>query len=274
MSTMFNYRKVFLTAVMAMLFPILACSLPAKPVPAAKPVDDTILRVGVTTSSPPFVYKQAGEIIGLDAELAREFSKAVNRRLQFVELNWEDQIEALLDKRTDIIMSGMTVTKMREMRIAFSVPYYRTGQMAMIRKENQNRFPTGYYGLLGQSPAMHFGVVKGTTGETFVRTYFESAKKVTTYPTSEEAIKALLTPLRVNRIDVFIHDAPILLMLLAKQPSAELTVVPSLLTEEDLAWGIRKTDPGLRDAANRFIENLRQSGRLEELTRRWIPLAE
>ena len=87
-------------------------------------------------------------------------------------------------------------------------------------------------------------------------------------------MQALLTPFLVNRIDAFVHDGPILLMLLAQEQSAELAVVPSLLTEEDLAWGIRKSDPELLDAANRFIESLRASGRLEEMTRRWIPYAE
>ena len=274
MTTTLNYRKGLFATGIILLMLIAGCAQPSKPSPDSKPADDTVLRVGVSTNSPPFVFKQSGEIVGLDAELAHEFSSYIGKKLRFVELKWVDQIPALLDKRTDIIMSGMTITKMREMRISFSSPYYQTGQMAMVRRENKNRFPTGYYGILGQSPAMHFGVVKGTTGEIFVRKYFESAKKITAYQTGEEAMNALLTPFLVNRIDAFVHDGPILLMLLSQQPSAELAIVPSLLTEEDLAWGIRKTDPELLDAANRFIDSLRKNGKLEKMTRRWIPYAE
>lgn len=271
MSRPFNNHKKLFAAGFVLLMLMAGCAQPSKPTPTSKPADETILRVGVSTSSPPFVFKQSGEIVGLDAELAKEFSQFIGRKHRFVELKWNDQIPALLEKRTDIIMSGMTITKMREMRIAFSSPYYQTGQMAMVRKENQNRFPTGYYGILGQSPSMHFGVVKGTTGEIFVRRYLESARKITAYQTGKEAMKALLTPFMVNRIDAFVHDGPILLMLLAQEQSAELTIVPSLLTEEDLAWGVRKTDPDLLEAANRFIDGLRQNGKLEEMTRRWIP---
>ena len=271
MSTATTYGKSLVPFILAL---IVGCTQPGQPSPASTGSDGAILRVGVTTTSPPFVSKQSGEIVGLDAELAHEFSSHLGRTLKFVELKWEDQINALLDNRTDVIMSGMTITNMRQMRIAFSSPYYRTGQMAMVRKENKNRFPTGYYGILGQSPAMHFGVVKGTTGEMFVRKYFESAKKITAYSTGEEAMRALQTPFLVNRIDAFVHDGPILLMLLAEEQSTELTVVPSLLTEEDLAWGFRKTDPELLDAANRFIESLKSNGKLEEMTRRWIPYSE
>ncbi len=271
MSTAITYWKSLIPVILVL---IVGCTQPGKPSPAAPTSDAATLRVGVTPSSPPFVFKQSGNIVGLDAEMAREFSGHLGRTLKFVELKWEDQIPALLNNRTDVIMSGMTVTNMRQMKIAFSAPYYRTGQMAMVRKENRNRFPTGYYGILGQSPAMHFGVVKGTTGEVFVRKYFESARKITAYQTSEEAMRALLTPFLVNRIDAFVHDGPILLMLIAEEQSTELTVVPSLLTEEDLAWGFRKTEPELIDAANRFIEGLRTSGKLEEMTRRWIPYSE
>jgi polar amino acid transport system substrate-binding protein len=274
MSTTLKYGKGWFAAGLVLLMLLAGCIQPGKPAPASKPADDATLRVGVTTSSPPFVFKQSGDIVGLDAELAQEFSAFIGKNLRFVELKWEDQIPALLDKRTDIIMSGMTMTKMRGMQIAFSSSYYRTGQMAMVRKENKNRFPAGYYGILGQSPSMHFGVVKGTTGEMFVRKYFTSARRITAYQTADEAMRALLTPFLVNRIDAFVHDGPILLMLLAQKQSAELAVVPSLLTEENLAWGMRKSDPALIDAANRFIENLRASGKLEEMTRRWIPNAE
>jgi len=274
MTTMLNYHKELFVTGIILLILVTGCAQTSKPSPVSESTDAAILRVGVSTNSPPFVFKQSGKIVGLDAELAHEFSLFIDRKLRFIELKWEDQIPALLDNRTDMIMSGMTITKMREMRIAFSSPYYQTGQMAMVRRENKNRFPTGYYGILGQSPAMHFGVVKGTTGEMFVRKYFESAKKISAYQTGAEAMKALLTPFLVNRIDALVHDGPILLMLLAKEPSAELTIVPSLLTEEDLAWGIRKTDPELIDAANRFIDSLRKNGKLEEMTRRWIPYAE
>ena len=265
--------KRLLVAGFALWIVFTGCAQTSKPSAAPEPADENVLRVGVSTNSPPFVFKQSGEIVGLDAELAKEFARFIDRKLRFVELNWNDQIPALLKKRTDIIMSGMTITKMREMRIAFSSPYYQTGQMAVVRKENQNRFPAGYYGILGQSPNMRFGVVKGTTGEMFVRKYFDSAKKITAYNKAEDAMSALLTPVLVNRIDILVHDGPILLMLLAKKQSAKLTVVPSLLTEEDLAWGVRKTDPELLKSANRFIDDLRQSGKLAEMTQRWIPYA-
>lgn len=231
------------------------------------PPSPGILRVGVSTNAPPLIYKQGAEIVGLEAELAKEFAKFLGKSHRFVEVKWEDQIPALLNNRTDIIMAGMSITKMREVRISFSVPYFRTGQMALIHRKDKNRFPQGYYGILGQAIVLRIGVVKGTTGENFVRKNFGSAKKISSFETSKSAVDALLQ----RSIDMLIHDGPIVLMLAAEAESAGLTVLPSLMTEEYLAWGIRKNDVALLDSANSFLDKLQKEGRLDKIVKRWIP---
>jgi polar amino acid transport system substrate-binding protein len=270
----FIYRRNLVIAGLIFAFLVAGCAQTTKKPTEPKVADAATLRVGVTTTSPPFVFKQSGEIVGLDAEMAGEFARFIGKTPRFVELKWNDQIPALLDNRIDIIMSGMSITNMRKMSIAFSQPYYRSGLMAMVRKSEANRFPVDFYGLLGQAPAMRFGVVKGTTGEAYVNDNFQSAQRITAYETTREALDALLTPVLVNRIDVFIQDGPILLMLLAENQSADLTVLPSPLTNEYLAWGMRKTDPGLKESADRFLDSISSSGQLERIVRRWLPYSE
>jgi polar amino acid transport system substrate-binding protein len=270
----FTYRRKLIAAGLIFAFLMAGCAQTAKPPAEPTVADAATLRVGVTTTSPPFVFKQSGEIVGLDAEMAREFARFIGKNLRFVDLKWDEQMAALLDNRTDIIMSGMSITNMRKMSIAFSQPYYRSGLMAMVRKSEANRFPVDFYGLLGQAPAMRFGVVKGTTGEAYVNNNFQSAQRITTFPSTREAIDALLTIVLVNRIDVFIQDGPILLMMLAENQSMDITVLPSPLTNEYLAWGMRKTDPALKESADRFLESISKSGQLESIVRRWIPYSE
>lgn len=273
-NAIFIYRRNLIIAGLIFAFLMAGCAQTTKTPSEPKVADAATLRVGVTTTSPPFVFKQSGEIVGLDAEMAREFARFIGKTPRFVELKWDDQIPALLENRTDIIMSGMSITNMRKMSIAFSQPYYRSGLMAMVRKSEANRFPVDFYGLLGQAPAMRFGVVKGTTGEVYVNDNFQSAQRITAYETTRQALDALLTPVLVNRIDVFIQDGPILLMLLAENQSADLTVLPSPLTDEYLAWGMRKTDTGLKQSADRFLDSIAKSGQLESIVKRWLPYSE
>jgi len=236
-------------------------------------VDLKPLRVGVTADSPPLIAKQGGKIVGLEAELAREFGKYLGRDIVFVEVAWKDQIPALLDNRTDIIMSGMSMTNAREYRIAFSEPYFRTGQIALVRKESVSRVPKpGYYGILAWAPIIKIGVVKGTTGELFVTKYLSGAKKIVVFDAAKEAAAALKKGgIEGYNIDVFIHDAP-MIHNLAAENEGELAALPALLTEEYLAWGIRKDDVALLESANKFIEKMNNEGKLIPIIKRWIPL--
>ena len=91
--------------------------------------DPGILRVGVSPDSPPLIFKQNDEISGLEAEMAVALANYLEKTAVFVEVPWEDQIPALLANRTDIIMSGMSVTLARQYEIAFSKPYFKSGLM-------------------------------------------------------------------------------------------------------------------------------------------------
>ena len=208
--------------------------------------------------------------MGLEAELAQEFAQYLGKSVRFVEVDWVDQIPALLDNRTDIIMSGMSVTKMRQVRISFSEPYYKTGLMVLFHKRNLRHFPEKYIarGIKVFSPRARFGVVIGSTGETYVLGNFGDAKKILHFDTIQKAVDALM----YNNIDLFIHDGPIILLEASKNDIAGLTTSMVLLTDEYLAWGIRKNDVELLNSANRFIDNYKQEGKLNSIVSRWMPL--
>jgi ABC-type amino acid transport substrate-binding protein len=262
-----NHRFWILLYFLTILSLISACgTTSSKSIADIKP-DKNILRVGVSTDAPPLIYKQGEKVVGLEAELAQEFAQYLGKSVRFIEVEWKDQIPALLDNRTDIIMSGMSVTKMRLIRISFSEPYYKTGQMVLLHKRNNDRIPLDYYGIKAASIILRIGVVKGTTGETFVLDRFGDAKKITPFDTSQKAVDALLN----NSIDILIHDGPIILMLASENDSKGLTTSKFHLTEEYLAWGIRKNDIELLNSANRFIDACKQEGKLNNIISRWIP---
>jgi ABC-type amino acid transport substrate-binding protein len=73
---------------------------------------------------------------------------------------------------------------------------------------------------------------------------------------------------------VFVHDAPIILQLALENEDKNLKPVFSVfLTEEYLAWGIRREDAAMLSAANRFLDAIKKDGRLMQMVKRWIPLA-
>jgi polar amino acid transport system substrate-binding protein len=236
----------------------------------APPPKTPPLRVGISTNAPPLAYKEGKRIVGLEADLAQALATELGRPLVFVELKWTDQIPALLDQRTDIIMSGMSITALRKVRIAFSDPYFRSGQMALTHARNRNRFQRGYYDLIGTSTRI--GTIKGTTGDLFIQERSGNFPKtrVNAFDKTSQAIKALLD----ETIDVFIHDAPIILLAASQNEDKGLVPLYSLLTEEYLAWGIRKDDAELLKGANVFVNRIIDNGTLAKMINRWVPYLE
>jgi polar amino acid transport system substrate-binding protein len=228
---------------------------------------DKVLRVGISTDSAPLIYKEAGEIVGLEADFARELGTHLGKSVHFVELKFQELIPALLEDRIDIIMSGLSITKMREIQISFSSPYFRTGQMALVHSANKAIYPSNYYSILGMSLLLKIGVIKGTTGETFVRRNFGSAREIQSLETLQESVDKLL----VGKLDMVIHDAPMILAQAARNQAQGLVPMPTLLTEEYLAWGVRKGDTELLDTLNIFVTKIKIDGRIIKMVKRWIP---
>jgi len=224
------------------------------------PPDESILRVGVSVKAPPLVFKDNQQIVGLEADFAGELAAYLGRRVVFVELDWKDQIPALLDNRIDIIMSGMTITDERMMRISFSEPYFVSGQMAMIRSVDALRFAA-------MRQDGRIGYVRRTTGEDFIKKYFPRAQK-SGFAISEDGVQALIN----KRIDVLVHDGPVILYLASKYAAKGVTPVYNVFTEEYLAWGFRRDHVALRENANSFLETIKKDGQLDAIIQQWIPL--
>ena len=221
--------------------------------------DKNILRVGVTPNAPPLIFKQGDKIVGLEADFAKEFAKYLGKSLRFI------QIPALLENRIDIIMSGMTRTPLREVRIGFTNRYLESGQMALIRREDVARFSTGIFSITTSSA---IGVIKNTFGEYFIDERFSSVKKKL-YSDPRAAAKAVIE----KKIDMFIYDAPMVLYLASENENKGLTALFALLTKEDLAWGVRKDNSDLLKSANSFLQNPDNEKMLKKMTQYWIPFA-
>ena len=224
------------------------------------------LRVGINPTAPPLIFKQGLRTVGLEADLARALAQELGKTVRFIELGWNDLIPALLENRIDIIMSGMTITKAREVRITFTDPYLKAGQMALVLRENYHRYPSLSSIKMSSS---RVGVEKGTTGEFFVQQEFLLARKLS-FSTPKEGVQSLVE----GRIDLFIHDAPVIWWMASEREAEGLTPLSFLLTQEKLAWGIRKEDRELLQSVNRFLEAWNNDGRLHKAIEYWMPLAD
>jgi len=223
------------------------------------------LKVGISAHYPPVAYKEKNKISGLEVEFARGLADFTGRKLKLIQLKWKDQIPALLSGKTDIIMSGMTITDSRKYRISFSDPYMISGQISLIRRIDRSKFNSGATDLL--SPTVKVGTIEGTTGDYFIQDINKADAARTVFPTSTAAVKALLS----GKIDAVVYDLPAILYLASRYTDKGLIPVTIPLTKEYLAWGVRPDNKKLLDEANTYLRNLSEKGSLTKAIQRWIP---
>jgi polar amino acid transport system substrate-binding protein len=227
------------------------------------PAGPAPLKVGVTPSFPPMVYKDGETLAGMEVDFANALGKELGRPVQFVEVEWEDQIPALADKRTDIIMSTMSVTLARQLRVTFADPYLTIGQTVLVRREDAGKFVFGF----PIEPQGTVGVLKATTGDYLVQQEFPRAKRKT-FNSPQDAAKALTR----KRIDMVICDSPTAWWLAGENESEGLTVVPIALSHENLAWAVRKSDAALLASVNNALGKFEANGSATAIIKRWLPL--
>ncbi len=229
---------------------------------AAKP--PAPLRVAVYAHEAPLIFKTGEKFSGVEAELARGLGEELGRPVQFVETTLNDLIPSLLDDRADIVMSGLSLSKLREVRVAFCVPYLRSGQVPLCRRGELATYNNNeaFFNLRST-----IGVVGNTTADVLVRSEFTYAH-VVTFPTLADAVAAL----RDKKSDLLILDYPLALWQNAEN-EASLALIPMFLNQEDYGWAVRKDDDALRTAANAYVAKIKESGKLTEIVRKWIPSA-
>ncbi len=230
-----------------------------------EPQTGRLLRIGVAPTGPPVIFRQGEKYSGIEADLARAFCKEIDKIPEFVEVPFNDLIPALLDGKIDIIMSGMSFTEMRAIRVNFTQPYLKVGQMPLVRAEDVSKYPSTL-GLINTKGKV--GVEFGTTGDYLVQENFLYAERVP-YRDISQAPKDLVE----GKIDMFIYDSPIIWWYASEYESQGLAPLVAPLSEEFLCWAVRKDDASLLEAANNFLEAFRSSGQLQAVIKKWMPYA-
>src|SRR5690606_17527347 len=72
------------------------------------------LRIGTSASSNPLIFQADGNIVGLEADLARLLQARIGQPIEFRLLPESDLLPALARGEVDVVMSGLTITPERE----------------------------------------------------------------------------------------------------------------------------------------------------------------
>ena len=93
-----------------------------------------ILKLGTNATFPPFEYLEGKDIVGFDISVGERIAKDKGMQLEVVNMDFDSLIPALSSGAIDFIAAGMSVTEERKKNVSFSVPYFESEQVIIVRK--------------------------------------------------------------------------------------------------------------------------------------------
>ncbi len=222
-----------------------------------------ILRVGMTGEQPPFnVKNRDGKLIGVDVDLGQALARSMGVTLEIVEMPFAKLLPALEDGKVDIVMSGMTITLQRNVRVPFVGPYHVSGK-SMLAKSDTLAAMQSAKEL--NTDKWKIAVLRGSTSEEFVKSRLGKTKLTTTV-NYDEAIDLLLE----GKVDAVVADAPVCALTIMRYPDAGLVRLHKPLTIEPIGIAIAPGDALLVNLVGNYLQALRASGILEQLQKKWF----
>jgi len=214
--------------------------------------------VGLSADFPPFEFvNEKGEIVGFDVDIAREIAKKLGVELKVVEMTFDGLIPALLTKKIDAIISGMTITEERRKVVEFSDPYFEAGQVIVVRKDSNFR-PKSYEELVGKTVAVQLG----TTGDLEVSKY--QGVKVVRFDKFTDAFLEV----RAKRADAVVLDSATAKAFVEKNP--DFVISSPVLSSEHYGIAVRKEDQDLLAVINDTLKELMEKSIYNSLLSKWF----
>lgn len=225
------------------------------------------IRAGLDPGYMPFeMTDKSGNYIGFDLDLGRELAKAMGVKFVPVAVDFDGVIPALLTGKIDIILSGMTITQERNLKIMFTDNYITIGQTILLNKRLKDKV-TSWEQL--NDPQYNIVCRQGTTSEEAVKRYMPRSKWKTFEKEADGAMEVLN-----DRADAWVYDMPFNVVFMAEHGEGKLIHLDKPFTFEPLGIGINPGDPDFLNFLNNFLKQLRADGRYDRMYNKWIKSSE
>ncbi|OQY02398.1 MAG: amino acid ABC transporter substrate-binding protein [Desulfobacteraceae bacterium 4572_130] len=221
------------------------------------------LRVGFEAGYMPFEMTDTkGRFVGFDIDIAKAMAKAMGVKFVPVNVAWDGIIPSLITDKFDIIMSAMTVTQERNLKVNFVDPYIIVGQTILINNKLKDTVKT-HKDLNNKNYTITSKL--GTTGEAAIKREISKAQ----YKSFETQTEALLEVVN-GKADAFVYDLPFCVVAMAQQGKGRLTFLDKPFTYEPLGWAINKGDSDFANWLNNFLRQIKNDGTYDKIYNKWI----
>ncbi len=230
------------------------------------------MTVGIDPTFPPYEYtNDKGEIIGYSVSIMQSVAKDLGVKLDFQKTAFNGIIPGLISGSFNAEGSSLNVNAERAKKVLFTVPYSKTVNGILIRKDEAGKFSAKPLSI--ESLAGLRGAAKSTSvPEQLLKTFNETLKSKGLKPIeiiSVDTLDQTVSTLMTKRADFVIDDIAVLAPVAKKYP-AKLSQVGEVGPSQWMAWATRKDDVALNKAISDHILAMQKSGELAKLQQQYL----
>ena len=221
------------------------------------PATNGTIRIGICSSSKPFVYEKNGKFAGFDVDFMTAFAAEYGYAIDFEDTAFAGIMAGITSGKYDLGMSGVTITDERKESVDFSDVYHTEDLVFVIKKEVDAND-------LSQFANATLGVVTGSLYGGYSREQFPNAtiKEFNTFAD-------VLVALKQGKVDGIMLDKPNFNSVARTDESLSCITVPAYSVE--IGFGFQKNDGGyaLQAQMNEFLARLKAEGKIDEMIDKW-----
>ena len=186
--------------------------------------------IAVDLIYPPFSFKENNVDKGIDVDLMKAIAKQQGFEVEIVPMDFGGIIPALESGQIDGAIAGANITEARKKVVDFSDPYYDTGIVAIVHKDNTT-IKNGK-DLVGKRLA----VKSGTAGQKYTEENLKGKAEVRIYDDTVSMLKAVEN----KQADAAFEDLPVISYTLNQDPDTQLKVGTEKLTNVGNGFMVKK----------------------------------
>jgi arginine/lysine/histidine transporter system substrate-binding protein len=211
--------------------------------------------VGMSADYPPFEFKQGEQIVGFDADLAKEIGKELGVEVELKDMAYSMLFNALDQGEIDLILSTVTISEERSKSFDFSIPYY-FDTLAILHKSDQ---PISAANLKGKAIACQLGT---SVMQAWLKSKSDDVKVVIM-----DAMVQMAESLKAGHFDGALMDATQAKEFVKNSQNLAFTIVGD--AAEGSAVVLKKGSP-LLAKVNAAISKSKENGTLKALENKWV----
>ena len=224
--------------------------------------NDTLV-LGMDDSFPPMGFRnENNELVGFDIDLAQEVCDKLGLELKVQPISWAAKEQELDSGNIDCIWNGFGYTEERNEAMTLSKPYIKDKSMFVVKTDSQ-------YNLQGDLVGKKIGVQSGSIQERRIAEseFGESIGEVIGYT---DYLTALMD-LEVGNIDA-VYMSQISGNYIINKQGKEFKTFEASIGEESkgMVIAFKKGNIELKNKVEQAIEQLRQEGKLSEISIKWF----